>query len=661
MRGYRWRGLLVPVLLFAGLAATVDGTAAADEPADSKLQLVLDSSGSMKEPDASGTSKINAAKQALNEVVDQLPDQSTVGLRVYGATVFDKKQPGACTDSQQVVPMGPVDKPALKAEIAKYRPYGETPIAYALQQAARDVGTQGKRTILLVSDGEETCDADPCAVAKAVHDKGIDLRIDVVGLDVDAGARQQLSCIAERGGGTYYDAKDADDLIASLDQAALRAFRPFTLSGLPVVGTSEQNGAPEVEPGQYTDKLGGTKEEGGRKYYTIRRAPGSTTHIGFTAYPEAHGDMMGYNDAATLKLTTPDGDECATQTGMQMIAGTRALLVNSVSYNPAAEPGNAACDASDRLVLEVVRGTGQDIANPAPETGTIPFEFLVIEEPALADRDGLPEPMDVAPSQESGAPSSPILGEVAGGGGFADAPILRSGTWKDSLRPGEVLFYRVRADWGQTPKVSIRFRPNSRAQSVLGPVGVNVKVDAFSPARAAVLTGDTHTINSYSAGQTTALNATLVPVRFRNRESTMAQQQAMSLAGHYYFAVTMERLDGELELPMEISVAVDGEPSDVPNYKQPASPDPERTKEEADGTEQAGKDDSGDGQAAAEPAERKSLVPVAAVGGGGILVLAGLILAIAFLRGRKPRAAAPVRPPDQGPSNAGPPYYGRRP
>ena len=166
------------------------------------MQLVLDSSGSMSEPAAGGQSKIAAAKGALRTVVDGLPDEAQVGLRVYGATVFSRNDPGACTDSQEVVPPGTDNRDELRSAIASYKPYGETPIAHALQEAGKDLGGEGHRTIVLVSDGEATCPPSPCVVARQLAEDGIDLRIDVVGLDVSGKAREQLSCIADAGHGS---------------------------------------------------------------------------------------------------------------------------------------------------------------------------------------------------------------------------------------------------------------------------------------------------------------------------------------------------------------------------------------------------------------------------------------------------------------------------
>ena len=177
----------------------------------------------MKERAAAGETKIAAAKKALNRVIGSLPDDQSVGLRVYGAKVFSRDQPGACTDSQLVVPVDTSNRDKLRSAVASYRPYGETPIGHALQEAGKDLGGEGKRTIVLVSDGEPTCDPDPCEVARDLSQQGVDLKIDVVGLDVDGAARDKLRCIAGAGNGTYYDVDSSEEFAASLEKLATRA------------------------------------------------------------------------------------------------------------------------------------------------------------------------------------------------------------------------------------------------------------------------------------------------------------------------------------------------------------------------------------------------------------------------------------------------------
>ncbi|HEY8457314.1 MAG TPA: VWA domain-containing protein [Actinopolymorphaceae bacterium] len=628
------------------------------------LLLLLDSSGSMKEPDASGTSKIEAAKQALTTVIDDLPTDMSVGLRVYGATIFDKSNPKACSDSQLVVPIGPADKPALKRAIKKYRPWGETPIAYSLRQAAKDLGSEGKRTILLVSDGEETCDPDPCVVARDIHAKGIDLRIDVVGLHVDARTKRQLACIADAGGGTYYDAQDADDLAASLDQSALRSFKDFQVSGTPIEGGLQPSEAPEIGAGQYTDTLAPAGAQTGRiKYYMLTRTPGATLHAALTARPKTRAGSAASSEEITLRLLTPSGDEeCTWGHGAAFEwSSDRDFLNASVFLGP---EGNSSasqyladeCTESDRLLLKVERDES------GPGTGPEdPVELLVIEEPPVENLSELPPAVEDSDLTSKALPSGSSQGTVEGGGSFSDAITLTPGTWTSTLQPGEQLFYRVRVDWGQTASVTFRLPTNPQLASLVGGPGCGEKIElrAYAPDRAELfLPGGsdrnaTSTTRCYRSDD--YLHATLPQVRFRNREDGGGESiQPASLAGYYYFAIQQNQDSSgrKFQEEFEVTVAVNGEPSGVPEYREP-SPQAQPAKEER-GASSQDKSHNAQPPVNSSPGSRSdTLVPVALAGGTGLVVFAGgVVLAVLLIR-RRPATAkvhpgASPTPPHQG-------------
>jgi Ca-activated chloride channel family protein len=104
-------------------------------------------------------------------------------------------------------------------------PKGKTPIADSLREAAASLGTtEGKGTVVLVSDGIETCVADPCAIAEELKKAGVGLVAHVVGFDVaDPAAKAQLQCIARATGGVYLDARDASGLESALGRRAVEA------------------------------------------------------------------------------------------------------------------------------------------------------------------------------------------------------------------------------------------------------------------------------------------------------------------------------------------------------------------------------------------------------------------------------------------------------
>jgi hypothetical protein len=114
------------------------------------------------------------------------------------------------------------------------QPQGYTPITYALTLAARDVGAEeaAARTVVLVSDGKETCQGDPCAAAKALAEADAKLVVHTVGVGVDGVTRGQLQCIARMARGSYFDANSAADLAAALGKAAVEPLKKRTLGGL---------------------------------------------------------------------------------------------------------------------------------------------------------------------------------------------------------------------------------------------------------------------------------------------------------------------------------------------------------------------------------------------------------------------------------------------
>ncbi len=99
---------------------------------------------------------------------------------------------------------------------------GYTPISYVLELAAKDVAREGalNRSVVLVSDGKETCDGDPCAVAKALAAADAKLVVHTIGFGVDAATKYQLQCIAKNARGKYFSASSTDELAGALNTAA---------------------------------------------------------------------------------------------------------------------------------------------------------------------------------------------------------------------------------------------------------------------------------------------------------------------------------------------------------------------------------------------------------------------------------------------------------
>jgi Ca-activated chloride channel family protein len=245
-------GMLV-VLLAPG------GARAQSQPAPSKdaaVILVVDASKSMKADDGSGRPKMAAAKAALNTLVDELPDDAKVGLRIYGSQVSGTGKQEGCADTKLVSPVAPLDRAGLKASIDAITPRGFTPIGASLQGAAKDLGTAKQRTIVLVSDGGDNCAPPaPCGVARDLARGGVALKIQAVGFQVKSSARRQLQCIADAGGGRYVDAGNAQELGGQLRALTARALRPYVRQGRRLEPTADPATAKLYGPGQYTTEV----------------------------------------------------------------------------------------------------------------------------------------------------------------------------------------------------------------------------------------------------------------------------------------------------------------------------------------------------------------------------------------------------------------------
>ena len=191
----------------------------ASASAASRIEYILDVSGSMNAL-SGGEKRIDAAKKSLTSMVQGIPDGTVVALRLYSHRVPPADKANSCKDTELVIPFGPINKPQFLGVVNGVNPLGQTPIAYSLEQAANDfqLGADEAQTIILVSDGEESCGGDPVAVAKALIAKGFKLKINVIGFDVDANAKNQLAAIASATGGQYFDVKDSSSLTGTLQK-----------------------------------------------------------------------------------------------------------------------------------------------------------------------------------------------------------------------------------------------------------------------------------------------------------------------------------------------------------------------------------------------------------------------------------------------------------
>ena len=158
------------VLVFATLFTNV---MAEDNP---RAVIIFDASGSMW-GQINGKAKIEIARDALKNVVKEWNPNVELGLTVYG-----HRKKGDCNDIETVIPVGKVDKNNVIRTVMAIKPKGKTPISRSLRKVADEIKyTEEKATIILISDGKETCDPDPCGTAKELEKEGIDFVTHVIG------------------------------------------------------------------------------------------------------------------------------------------------------------------------------------------------------------------------------------------------------------------------------------------------------------------------------------------------------------------------------------------------------------------------------------------------------------------------------------------------
>ena len=203
--------------------------------------LVLDGSGSMW-GQIDGVAKITIAQDVVGELLGSLPDEQELGLTVYG-----HRQKGDCSDIETVVMPGAGTRGAIADAVNAIKPKGKTPMTDAVVAAAEALRyTEERATVILVSDGIETCEPDPCAAARLLEETGVDFTAHVVGFDVadDPQALAQMQCLADETGGTFRSAENAEELAAALvvvaeppapEQVAVR-FRGIAGPGGPEIG-----------------------------------------------------------------------------------------------------------------------------------------------------------------------------------------------------------------------------------------------------------------------------------------------------------------------------------------------------------------------------------------------------------------------------------------
>ena len=211
LAGLRRIGYLAALCALAGFTLPV----AAQEAGRTSI-LIYDASGSMWGQLDGGVTKVEVAREVIGEFFGSRDNAVPLGVIAYG-----HNRRGDCSDIQVIADVGVNDPSDLSARLNGLNPRGMTPITGSLSLAASMIPpTAESADIILVTDGLETCDADPCSLAAQLAQEGIAIRAHVVGFGLTSQEAAAMSCVADATGGLLLTPQSGKELADALNQIA---------------------------------------------------------------------------------------------------------------------------------------------------------------------------------------------------------------------------------------------------------------------------------------------------------------------------------------------------------------------------------------------------------------------------------------------------------
>lgn len=371
------------VTLRSAIVTVVVAAAAFALAQPTHVLLVLDASGSMYLKLDDGQYRIAAAKDALSAFVARLPDAPDldVGLRVYGARRVAVEE-GACEDSELVVSVAGFDRDGLLRAVRDTQAKGATPIAYSLERAAEDLaGLPGRKLVVLVTDGAESCRGDLREVVERLTGAGLEIDLRIIGFALSDAAIRTFD-----GLGAFENATSASELAAALGRAvelAPAAARYRVTVTLTRGGESVAEGATV----RFVDAVDGTAHEfaAGADRVFAAELPAGTFRAdvsdAFRERPLVVGGLAVVPDGANAFAfeLAPAADVAIAVTPTDPVAG--ATVVASFDGAPDAERAWLAvapttADDGVYLAWTYVEGTAGEVTLRVPdETGAFEVRY----------------------------------------------------------------------------------------------------------------------------------------------------------------------------------------------------------------------------------------------------------------------------------------------
>jgi hypothetical protein len=218
------------------------------------IEIIFDASNSMWGQIA-GEAKISIARKVLAQIINGLPDSLSVGLRVYGHR-YGLNDPKACTDTELLIPIGPIAKAPLIDMVNKIQLKGKTPLVLSVLEAIKDFEKTANGSVILITDGIESCGGDINSIAPAIKKSGLDLKVNIVGFYItEKEARAELETIAGSTGGIYLDAQNATELLSAVQQTLQVEYLVLDEKGQVVAKGMVGGDAVKLKEGTYTIRV----------------------------------------------------------------------------------------------------------------------------------------------------------------------------------------------------------------------------------------------------------------------------------------------------------------------------------------------------------------------------------------------------------------------
>ncbi|MEX0327719.1 MAG: VWA domain-containing protein [Ruegeria sp.] len=280
---------------FCSFALTTAILAASESAADENVMVVFDGSNSMW-GQIDGTAKVEIARGVMENLLGDWAETRNVGLMAYG-----HRRRGDCGDIELLVPPGQRSRQAILDQINGITPTGKTPLTDAVEAAAEALSyVDQPATVVLISDGLESCERDPCALAQALEKGGVGFTAHVVGFGLGADEdASSLACIAENTGGEYITASSAEELGAAFSTVASAVAQP------------EPEEPPQPIPQQVTVEGPDTAVGGSNIQVTWTPTIAEADYINVVPVgtdPGTFGTYVRIGDATEIKIPVPGGE-----------------------------------------------------------------------------------------------------------------------------------------------------------------------------------------------------------------------------------------------------------------------------------------------------------------------------------------------------------------